>query len=235
VRAPDGTMTLGEEETFPHAGRGTLLKAIDAEGNWFLQHFEDGRIVVWPQGDASRGRTLHTTRAIDLNITVSADGAWGASWFNYGSDIVTFWSAREPAVAPRKLSVVGWRFVDFSPDGGWLLASNTREAMTWRLPDLTPGPGWSAPPDGDLPRTVGFSPDGRWLASARSRNVLEIRDTQTWEVVIRLDAPTDFQRCAWSADGNELYLLDVVGGETRLFRWNLPALRNELAARGLDW
>lgn len=218
----------------PHAGPGTLLRAIAADGAWHLQDYARKRLVVWPGGDASQARDLLHSPARD--IAVSRDGRWIAVADNQnGEEIVRVRATDDPSAEVRRIAMGGNRTLCLSPDSRWLLVSNRSQVRSWSLPELEPGPVWSIQTDQDQARSLVFSPDGRLLATTAARNVVELRDAATFELLIALEAPTEFQRCAWSADGTELYLLDVAGVETRVFCWRLGPLRARLAAVGLDW
>ena len=88
--------------------------------------------------------------------------------------------------------------------------------------------------DGELPGDMVFSADGRTFASAGGRGTVELRDAQTFELRLRLEAPMDLEvsRLAWAPDGSRLYLL---ARGPRMFFWDLVAIRKELGSRGLDW
>jgi hypothetical protein len=81
---------------------------------------------------------------------------------------------------------------------------------------------------------VSPSPDSKLAAIVAGHRSLQLVSLSTWQEVVTLELPSDLyvERADWSPDGQKLY---VLGARQRLFVWNLPELRKELAALGLDW
>jgi hypothetical protein len=82
--------------------------------------------------------------------------------------------------------------------------------------------------------TFSYSPDGALVASRHGRSGIELRDTASYELLLRLEPPTPLrpERIVWSPDGRSIFLLCT---GHRLARWDLAAVRRELARRSMDW
>jgi tetratricopeptide (TPR) repeat protein len=162
-------------------------------------------------------------------ISVSPDGHWVATG-SYDSDGARVWDAAtgrlvKELVLPDKT----WVQVGFSQDGKWLATSNP-VCRLWAVGSWQEGP---SPGEGTA---FAFSPDpdGKLLAVETGHGVVRLVDPDSGREYARLeDANQDRARhMAFSPDGTQL----VVNSEGLWLRsWDLRAIREELARRGLDW
>ncbi len=176
----------------------------------------DKPLRLGPQGDV-RG------------TAISSDGRWVAT-ATYQEEItplagVKVWDAATgrhlvdlPAKAAHQLG--------FSPDCRWLGLAAGRRCRMWRTGTWEETP----PIDG---KHFAFSSDG--VLAVGNGESIRLLDMDSGEEFARLEAPQETSptpQC-FSDDGT---LLVTIGLESdTLMIWDLRALREELAARGLDW
>ena len=99
--------------------------------------------------------------------------------------------------------------------------------------DWTPGPPLPQEFQG-AGKNAALSHDGAWLAVAAGARIALVR-TSDGAVVAHLETArsgTYAPELGFSPDGAQL---TVCWENGLLTQWDLPALRRELAARGLDW
>ncbi len=158
-------------------------------------------------------------------VAVSRDGKWGATASHFGSK-VKVWNA-ETGDLVQTLPVESSSWVRFSPDGRWL-ATPVGARHLWKVGT------WEAGPDlGGL--VAGFSEDGRLVAVDDLSGSVHLLDPDTAREYVRLEHPLGYgaDRYFFTPDGTEL----VAVGTARPsgFAWSLQRIREQLAARGLDW
>jgi WD40 repeat protein len=165
---------------------------------------------------------------------MSPDGRWIAAGCRHGLESLV-WDARTRATAhSTTYPITAACRVLFSPDSQLLVVGTETdyvglEAGTWRRV-------WAIPRENGngLPGVMAFSPDGRLLALAHSPLVVKLYRAETAGEVAALPAPDlhVLKALAFSPDGTRL----IAGTEaSRLFVWDLRAVRGELARLGLDW
>ncbi len=215
----DGTVRLWDAETgaerlvlYGHAGPVRSV-AWSPDGNRLVSGGNDGLPRVW---DAASGETLIVlpghTEGVAI-VTWSADGRRIAS---QGFDaIVKVWDAATgglifqiPNATPDASSKRG--FVQFSPDGNWILAGSTRVLGTriWEASTSVPilfghtfGQEWG-----------GWSPDGTLIATSGSDGDARLWDAATGQQVGEFDQGSWWSD--WSPDGSRLAFADGVGALT---------------------
>jgi WD40 repeat protein len=159
---------------------------------------------------------------------VSPDGRWvvtGSNIDNLPHSGVKVWDSTTGGLA-RDLPLDCARHLKFSPDGRWLATTDLTRAQLWRVGSWQEGPLVAG-------LSITFAPDG--LMAVGQRAVVCLVDPDTGKEYARLDATDEPNPIPWcfSSDGS---LLVVVGRDTHtLLLWDLRALREELAARGMDW
>jgi WD40 repeat protein len=136
---------------------------------------------------------------------------------------------------PPLMDEAGDTWVEFSPDGHWLVAGRDNDMRIWNARR------WDEPPR-TLPREnawmwcgfFAFSPDGRLLAFARNTTEIQLFDLETSAEVARLLAPDarDIDRVCFSPDGSRLA---VATGNRVIQLWDLRDIRGTLRGMGLDW
>jgi hypothetical protein len=125
----------------------------------------------------------------------------------------------------RRLGVGPNNSVRFSPSGKLLVAcGNGPGAGLWRLPELT--------------RLESFAPRGEDAWFVPGDRLLGALEGGMLELVRIADGvslgafPGDTSlAAAFSPDGNAMFF----GTSSRFYRWDVPALRRELHAIGIDW
>jgi len=191
-----------------------------------------GRVFVFPLEDPALWRSYGPIGNL-ANAHLSADGRWviGTTWPTPGArvwDTLTHQLVKEF----RLQKPVG---VAFSPDGEHVVLGSVVKGEVWKvgtwehvrdIPPTSFGPAISHPQ---------YSPDGRILAVCRSSSRhIHLLDARTFEEFARLEAPDQqpIHSLAFGPDGSRL----VAACGTRVVQmWDLRAIRERLAALGLDW
>jgi WD40 repeat protein len=219
---PGGVPHLGPPET--------LLRFVGGEGG---SSSADGRVVA--VGQFNRGAVvLHRDRSgpplwlshHDVRRTaVSPDGRWVATGSWTTSPGVKVWEAATGRLV-KELPFRDCRQVAFSPDGRWLGTSDGPHFRPYRTDTWAEG---LVLPSGSF----AFGPDG--LLALSGEEGLRLADAATGTVYARLEAAhaPGAVPCCFSADGSLLAAAEATSDT--ILVWDLRALRQELAARGLDW
>jgi signal transduction histidine kinase len=165
------------------------------------------------------------------NAALTPDGALLATRFHN-----QFGTLRNPTNGAVLTQMVGVVEFVFSPDNKWILAKavdklrllNRSLAVVREIP-LELGAGF--------PPTTQFSPDSTMLAVVHNRFDVRLIELASGRELATLASPRPAQ-AMWSQglefshDGQRLALAKENG---EVVAWNLPVVRNELAAMGLDW
>ncbi|MDR3457513.1 MAG: protein kinase [Verrucomicrobiae bacterium] len=124
--------------------------------------------------------------------------------------------------------------VAFSPDGRELAATTDAGVTVWDL--ASSNVVWHATDCGGTVRedAIVWSPDGRLLAATHGRFATDLLAAATGELLARIEHPEPqlISSLGFSPDGTQLAVGCLSG---RVQVWDLPELRRQLAALGLDW
>jgi WD40 repeat protein len=224
-----GDIGLGEAiPVGPPMGR--FLLCIEPNGDWIIQRLPEKTLAIWPKGNPTHEADLLANAPaakgivhVDRHHLISLDSTNGS---------LRLWSRQDGST----IGEVGSKWpasVAFSPRGDSMVVGTDQSYRVWKLPGLQPGPQW--PVRGESPiKEFSFSPSGRYVAGELAGSAIEIRDGQSFGLLLRLEPPVDLEMTGlcWSPDESRIYLRFR---GPRIFCWDLPVLRNELAKRGLNW
>lgn len=121
----------------------------------------------------------------------------------------------------------------FSPDGRWL-ATFGEEGLLWTVGQWTNAAATLFPSGETGLGEAAFSADSRWLAVVVNLREIHLFATATAQRVAVFRAPEALGILAISLSPDGRWLVALCH-EGRLQRWDLAALRRDLASRGLDW
>jgi WD40 repeat protein len=221
---------LGPEEPLGPERRGLLTDLGPKGRQWLIHRTDQRKIVVWPDGQPERERSVATDLGFYLT-TMSPDGRWVAS-IAYPLPGVEVWdvlSARSVSKLPFKRHATA----RFSPDGRWLLTGTDEEYQLWEVGSWNPGLSWPASLAGEPFGSAAFSSTGRWVAVHQGRDRFDLCQTTRFNALITLEPPRPLRQQAadWSPDDSRFIIL---GARHRVFEWDLAALLNDLTQLGLD-
>jgi serine/threonine protein kinase/WD40 repeat protein/tetratricopeptide (TPR) repeat protein len=202
-----------------------------------------GRVVVVDSRSSHPARS----RAIALDagenhrmtsLAVSPDGDWVAVGGHYEAAVLV-WDLRRRRIVgflrPPDAPSMTKFFVDFSPDGRWLISSTYPDASPpsyhfWRVGT------WELDRRIEHERIAlqrAFTADGRLMALGIDTKV-SLADAATGRELARLSTPQPVAQTplAFNSDGTKL----VVGSDRNTaLVWDLRRIRDQLAPMGLDW
>ncbi len=221
--AAPGALRVGAAQKLPLPGSDTQMAAS-----------RDGRVVasaqgwgglVWRQGVA--GAPLRLPQKDTRFIAVSPDGRWVATGSYSGGSEVQVWQVQSGKLVAALPVEDGTRVV-FSPDGRWLATGG----LVTRLWDVGP---WRERQrfQAVVRAPVAFSTDGTFAFETGNGTVRLVAPDSGRELA-RLEDPKQDRadELAFSADGTQL----ATNGEGNAIHvWDLRAIREQLAERGLDW
>jgi serine/threonine protein kinase/WD40 repeat protein len=233
--AARGGLLVGPPESLPVAG--DLRYACLARDEQALALADHGRaqVLLLDLRGHAEPVVLGEHRGVN-RMAFSPDGRWLATgtWRGHPT-LAKVWDV--PRRAPEHefcaADVPDDATVGFSPDGRWLVTGTFQEFRFWHVGSWEPGPRIGRE-YGHVSGPLVFSGDGTLLALARSGRLMQLWDAARGEELASLPAPDPLSIGAmcFSPDGTQL-LAGCSNGRMQV--WDLRLIRQELAARGLDW
>jgi WD40 repeat protein len=219
------------ENLVPESHKRPCHAALSADGRTLVVAANDGaaQVLDLEKRDAVRSVGPHENMFF---VAASPDGRWAATG-TWGGTGVKVWDLRRAALA-RELPIPAPAKVAWSPDGKWLVTSETEyviwDTETWHAIARFPRPNYMG-----VPGPIAFAPDGRILALVGDDPEIELRDLATFAVIARLACPLPIpvRSLAFTPDGERLFLPNPKGHIVHC--WDLRAVRGPLATMGLDW
>jgi WD40 repeat protein/serine/threonine protein kinase len=226
-----GSFHVGMPEKLPVPGAPNPFSQ-SADGKvWASAQFSGA--VVWPSDQPER--LIRLERHADVRgVAVSPNGqlvATGGFGHPGGAKV---WDARTGNLI-MDLPVGSNCWVVFSPDGKRLLvASGSNAAAQIRLWEV--GSWEEVPLEGPLQGACpAFSPDGRLLVVETGAGVARLLDPRTGQEFGRLEDPNQDRANHFSFSPDNTKLVSATSDGHCLHVWDLRAMRQHLAAMGLDW
>jgi WD40 repeat protein/tRNA A-37 threonylcarbamoyl transferase component Bud32 len=170
-------------------------------------------------------------------VALSPDGMWvitASDGMSGTKESVKIWSANS-GVLVRELKNLGegGGVVAFRPDGRQFFANANSGGGLFEVPSWKAGPAITGEPAEEC-ENVAFSPQDDLIAILVG-NRIHLLDCKTARPLAVLEAPDPLDGLAtlvFSPDETQLAIQDSEGAVTR---WDLKALRRELAELSLDW
>ena len=198
----------------------------------------DGGVVAVPQGDSTlmlyrddpEPQFEFGPQYDARHSAVSPDGRWvvTCSWGSDGrSKTIRIWDANT-RLWVRDLSQAGLATAKFSPNGHWLITTDSSGSRQWEVG------AWREVRRFDRVNFV-FSPDSRLLAINDVLGVIRLLEATTGREVARLTGPepTSYLPACFTPDGTRLVASS--SSATALYVWDLRLIRQQLKELGLDW
>ncbi|MCL4787905.1 MAG: hypothetical protein KJ070_14115 [Verrucomicrobia bacterium] len=170
-----------------------------------------------------------------LMVAVSPNGQWVASGNWHGYDGVWIWNTSTREVVKR--IPMGQVKPDWSPDGRWVSITGITEDQHFKFLVLE-AHSWRVRHESESLASMGscaFSPDSRLVGFVSDGGrAIRLHEVGSFRQLATLEAPNHgaVGWLAFSSDGDRLAALEYRQG---IQIWDLPRLREELRARGLDW
>jgi WD40 repeat protein len=227
VRAREGSLRIGPPHLVPLPGGQGQNPAFS----------RDGRVMAIPRGwGALVLHTDHPEQLVTLaphsdvrQVAVSPDGRWVTTVSHDSSSEVKVWDATTGKFSKSLFAGVRSQAA-FSPNGQWL-ATGGDAVRVWEVGS------WNQQHRLDGVRGVGvvFSPDSTILAFETDEGVVRLIDPKAGKEWARLVNPDQERagRITFTPDGARLVITSGDGPSTDV--WDLRAIREHLAAMGLDW
>jgi WD40 repeat protein len=237
---------VADPEAPHHLRIGPPRQLVAALDTWQIALNSDGRslavvdrwqaraLVLNPAGGARVQLRPHPQIA---RTAISPDGRWVATSTYWGrQSTIKVWDALSGQLV-RDLpgeGVNGDSWVEFSPDGRWLVLGASREYRCYEVGSWRPGRTHAREQAESSAAPLAFAPDSKIVAILHNPRLVQLVDVNTGQELASL-APPDPPRIghlAFSPDGSRLA---VVCGGGVIQVWELRSLRRQLADLGLDW
>ncbi len=219
-------LLVGPPEILSTCNKSRLEASLSPDGRHLACIYSYRKAFVLDLASGETNVPVESEENIDF-ISVSPGNQWIALGYRQKSGIGIF-SAQE-GTAVQELQTKMTARPLFGPRGKWLVSSEAGEnriwkAGSWRLEKVLPRKG--ATPGG-----LAFSGDGALLAVARTDTLVDILETEHFEVLASLEAPDPLQvrSLSFSRDGGRL----AAGGDG-LCVWDLRSIHRQLADIGLE-
>lgn len=191
---------------------------------------DGARIVVADLAPGGSVRTLDVPGAF-TSLALSPDGRWLVTSFWKGNG-TRVWNV-ETGQLDRRLEDEGG-MAAFSPDGSRLAVGTAREFVLYDTSDWTRARRIERDAASALSGLVAFSPNGEFLALTLALRQVRLISASDWEELATLEGPVPdrINALSFSPDSRRLAAATDNGA---VQVWDLPVLRQELAALSLDW
>jgi WD40 repeat protein/serine/threonine protein kinase len=171
-------------------------------------------------------------------VAISPDGRWVAAGpqRTAGTGITKVWDGHTGQLLknlPAQL-LVGDAWVAFSSDSRWLITCTLAEVRFWRTGSWEPADAIAREHAVWPPYGLTLAPDGKLLALVCSHAQVQLRDPGTGQEFASLVTPDPrrIRLLRFNADGSRLA---AWRDHHVIILWDLRAIRQQLAAIGLDW
>jgi WD40 repeat protein len=166
-------------------------------------------------------------------IALSPDGRWAATGTRQGRG-TRIW---DTSSGKCLCELPGEDMLDkvqiaFTGNGQWLVTGTSRGYRFWEVGSWQPGP--TIPADQQVDPRLALTRDDKVLALTPSPNRIRLVDVGTFRELATLQAP-DTRNIDWLCFSRDGSLLAAACDNQVIQVWDLGHLRQELAARGLDW
>jgi WD40 repeat protein len=212
----------------------TRVVALSTNNRWWLVHRTQNQVEVWDTAETGNPRLVLTMPSWGTEVA-SDDFHWAASTCKAKGACVV-WDVKTGKEAARFSDDPNHPYVwmQFSPDGRWLVTGAEDRFRVWRTGSWRRGPaldGVAGPAGYSVAR---FSGDCRLLVTCYGGDDITLWEVPSFRRLVRLRPPwpLDAKNHVVSHDGDRVWL---VGTGHRVYEWNITALRTELAKLGLDW
>jgi eukaryotic-like serine/threonine-protein kinase len=166
-----------------------------------------------------------------VNVALSPDGKWAAASSELGKN-VKIWNVEMGKLAVE-LPTVHSALIRFSPDNRWLVTNTGPDVCIWEVD------GWrrrhEIPTNSGGCSGIAFTSDSRLVAVGLWGIGMQLIDVETGQAVATLEAvqkPPAHVDLNFSADDG---LLAAAVDNEGFCVWDMRAIRQRLAALGLDW
>ena len=197
--------------------------AEDSSGRFVAVAAGHNAYVTTPDG------TVRVGPLDDCNsVAVSPDGQWLATGSHERHHGAQVWRIRDGKKV-KDLPIDRGTSVAFSPDGKWLVAGSPK-LLRWEVGTWRQGPGIA-----DIGRY--FSSDGRIAAVVDPSRIIRLMEVETGHTLAHLESPDlcGAKSIGFSPDGSRLVMSTRDRSAQGVHVWDLRAIRQYLARRGLDW
>lgn len=235
VENSDHTFSVGKREWLDlPGGADGFVTDTSADGQRLVvSYFDQDFVSLLSVNGAVPARVDLRGHPHAFQVALSPDGRWAASGARMKGGVhVWNFSSGEAAC---DLEQGEDAFVAFSPDSQWLLTATSLGYQLWRTGTWEKGP--RIEPETQAPLqsfAVAISPGGDYLAVQQNGDRIALYDAQTVTLLANLETPRParLEHLRFTGDGRKLAAL---GAGQIVQLWDIPAIRRELRARGLDW
>ncbi len=231
----DGSFAVGPREPLAlHADPECFLTETSADGKQLaVSYLEKNFVSLLSIDPSAPARVDLRGHPHAFQVALSPDGKWAASGARLKGG-VRVWDLRS-GEAVCDLEPGEDAFVAFSPDSRWLLTATGLGYQFWDAATWKRGPRIEPETSArHLSFAVAFDPRGEFLAVQQNSDRIALYDARSLTLLANLETPRlarlEFLR--FTGDGQQLAALGV-GQIIQL--WDIPALRQQLRTRGLDW
>ena len=224
----DGTL---REKRDLGGAKDAMIQQFAADGRSLIigeRRSEESTAWLWPEADPARASQLAGGGRFN-GFRLLPGTEFGIST-HFSDPDLWLWSGGKKL---RSLGIGEPTASEPSADGRWLLTGTRSESILWDVKTWTAAARWPARPGERDAWAPAFSPDSRILAQAAPTGHVTLRAVPSGEEILTLapPRPVRVQKLLFTPGG----LLLLVGGDGRVFEWNLTTVREELGKMNLGW
>lgn len=201
-----------------------LVSVGEDKQSWLIRGHKNNP-EIWPAGNREEAKILPPDRGY---LSISPDARWIATTPRPPTAMEIWDTASRRKIFTSKSHRV-W-LTSFSPDGKWLVGTGADGHVVWETGTWKQAFHFQHEGGGNAT----FAQGGRLMALVRGLGEVQLYAMPEARCLIQLQPPQPLLGAVIKLreDGNRLWLLPQ---GNRVFEWDLAKLRQELAARGLDW